>query len=206
VIDDSYNANPDSVRAAIDVLAHPAPRILVLGDMGEVGTQGREFHEEIGAYAQSRGIETVLATGELSRHMAASGASPISSSLTIIGSTGQQLGSNSDATVLVKGSRFMKMERVVNHLTGSTKHWQGSPLIMLLWLAQYQQDLSVRCVSLTSSPSARCSPPSPRSLIGLFTGPAVIRKLTEMKVGQAVRTTVRRPTSKNTAPRPWAAC
>ena len=48
VIDDSYNANPDSVRAAIDVLAQaPAPRILVLGDMGEVGTQGQQFHEEI---------------------------------------------------------------------------------------------------------------------------------------------------------------
>ncbi|MDL2357833.1 MAG: UDP-N-acetylmuramoyl-tripeptide--D-alanyl-D-alanine ligase, partial [Pseudomonadota bacterium] len=70
IIDDSYNANPDSVRAAIDVLAQaPAPRILVLGDMGEVGTQGRQFHEEIAAYAASRGIERVLVTGELARHM-----------------------------------------------------------------------------------------------------------------------------------------
>ncbi len=78
VIDDTYNANPDSMRAAIDVLAsYPAPRILVVGDMGEVGTQGREFHEEIGAYAQSRGIETVLATGELSRYLVASGAQPL---------------------------------------------------------------------------------------------------------------------------------
>src|SRR5690606_10444747 len=75
VIDDTYNANPDSMRAAIDVLAaYPAPRILVVGDMGEVGTQGKEFHEEVGAYAQQRGIETVLATGELARAMAASGA------------------------------------------------------------------------------------------------------------------------------------
>jgi UDP-N-acetylmuramoyl-tripeptide--D-alanyl-D-alanine ligase len=50
VIDDTYNANPDSVRAAIDVLAKAtAPRVLVLGDMGEVGSLGREFHEEIGA-------------------------------------------------------------------------------------------------------------------------------------------------------------
>ena len=50
LIDDTYNANPDSVRAAIDVLAAaPAPRVLVLGDMGEVGDQGPEFHREVGA-------------------------------------------------------------------------------------------------------------------------------------------------------------
>ena len=53
VIDDTYNANPDSVRAAIDVLAHaPGAKWLVLGDMGEVGAQGPAFHREIGAYAQ----------------------------------------------------------------------------------------------------------------------------------------------------------
>jgi UDP-N-acetylmuramoyl-tripeptide--D-alanyl-D-alanine ligase len=121
VIDDTYNANPDSMRAAIDVLAaYPAPRILVIGDMGEVGTQGREFTEEIGAYAQSRGIETVLATGELSRHLAASGAHYFEQFEDVLAALDKELGGNSDATVLVKGSRFMKMERVVNHLTGST--------------------------------------------------------------------------------------
>ena len=53
VIDDSYNANPDPVRAAIDVLAAPAaPTALVLGDMGEVGEQGPQFHREVGAYAR----------------------------------------------------------------------------------------------------------------------------------------------------------
>ena len=58
LVDDTYNANPDSVRAAIDVLAElPAPRLLVLGDMGEVGDQGAEFHAEVGAYAAERGIE-----------------------------------------------------------------------------------------------------------------------------------------------------
>jgi UDP-N-acetylmuramoyl-tripeptide--D-alanyl-D-alanine ligase len=120
VIDDSYNANPDSVRAAIDVLAQaPAPRILVLGDMGEVGTQGQQFHEEIGAYAKSRGIETVLATGELARHLAASGAQHFEQFDDLLAALDSQLGSNSDATVLVKGSRFMKMERVVQHLIGS---------------------------------------------------------------------------------------
>ena len=121
VIDDTYNANPDSMRAAIDVLAsYPAPRILVVGDMGEVGTQGREFHEEIGAYAQSRCIETVLATGELSRYLVASGARHYEQFDDVLAALDEQLGGNSEATVLVKGSRFMKMERVVNHLTGST--------------------------------------------------------------------------------------
>jgi UDP-N-acetylmuramoyl-tripeptide--D-alanyl-D-alanine ligase len=121
VIDDTYNANPDSMRAAIDVLAsYPAPRILVVGDMGEVGTQGREFHEEIGAYAQSRGIETVLATGELSRYLVPSGAHHYEQFDDVLAALDKQLGGNSEATVLVKGSRFMKMERVVNHLTGST--------------------------------------------------------------------------------------
>jgi len=121
IIDDTYNANPDSVRAAIDVLAqYPSPRILVLGDMGEVGTQGPEFHQEIGAYAASRGIDTVLATGDLARHMAASGAQHYEQFDELLAALDQRLGSKSDATVLVKGSRFMKMERVVQHLIAST--------------------------------------------------------------------------------------
>ena len=120
VIDDSYNANPDSVRAAIDVLAAAAsPRILVLGDMGEVGTQGPEYHAEIGAYAQARGIDHVLATGALARHLTASGAMHFEQFDELLAALDLKLGSKSDATVLVKGSRFMKMERVVQHLLGS---------------------------------------------------------------------------------------
>ena len=57
LVDDSYNANPDSFRAAIDVLATlPQPQLLVMGDMGEVGDQGPQFHAEAGAYARERGI------------------------------------------------------------------------------------------------------------------------------------------------------
>jgi len=120
VIDDSYNANPDSVRAAIDVLAQAkAPRILVLGDMGEVGTKGPEFHEEIGAYALRRGIESVLVTGALARHMTGAGAQHFEQFDDLLAALDKQLGSKSDATVLVKGSRFMKMERVVQHLVQS---------------------------------------------------------------------------------------
>jgi UDP-N-acetylmuramoyl-tripeptide--D-alanyl-D-alanine ligase len=120
VIDDSYNANPDSVRAAIDVLAQAVePRILVLGDMGEVGTQGQQFHEEIAAYAVARGIGDVLVTGELARHMQGAGVQHFEQIDELLAALDARLGSKSDATVLVKGSRFMKMERVVQHLLGS---------------------------------------------------------------------------------------
>jgi UDP-N-acetylmuramoyl-tripeptide--D-alanyl-D-alanine ligase len=93
--------------------------------MGEVGTQGPEFHEEIGAYAASRGIETVLVTGALARHMTGAGAQHFEQFDDLLAALDeqlrqmQQLGSKSDATVLVKGSRFMKMERVVQHLVQS---------------------------------------------------------------------------------------
>jgi UDP-N-acetylmuramoyl-tripeptide--D-alanyl-D-alanine ligase len=118
LIDDSYNANPDSVRAAIDVLAKAAaPRVLVLGDMGEVGTQGREFHEEIGAYAQAKGIELVLATGELASHMRGAAIRHFEQFDALLAALDAAV--TPDATVLIKGSRFMKMERVVQHLIGS---------------------------------------------------------------------------------------
>jgi UDP-N-acetylmuramoyl-tripeptide--D-alanyl-D-alanine ligase len=119
VIDDTYNANPDSVRAAIDVLAQSSSEhILVLGDMGEVGTQGQQFHQEIAAYAASRGIGEVFVTGELARHMTGAGARHFDKFDDLLAALDARLGSKSDATVLVKGSRFMKMERVVQHLLG----------------------------------------------------------------------------------------
>ena len=114
LIDDSYNANPDSVRAAIDVLAElPAPRLLVLGDMGEVGDQGPEFHTEIGAYALQRGIEQLVCTGELTRHAVESfeGARHHGSFDALLADVQRTV--PGCASVLVKGSRFMKMERVV---------------------------------------------------------------------------------------------
>jgi UDP-N-acetylmuramoyl-tripeptide--D-alanyl-D-alanine ligase len=65
LIDDSYNANPDSVLAAIDVLAElPEPRLLALGDMGEVGEQGLAFHLEVLRHAQVRGIDAVHLAGD----------------------------------------------------------------------------------------------------------------------------------------------
>ena len=118
VIDDSYNANPDSVRAAIDVLVQsPAPTALVLGDMGEVGERSADFHREVGEYARVQGVSQLLVMGEATRHAAEAfgeGARHFSSV--------DELVSKIDAsTVLVKGSRFMKMERVVAALTGTTE-------------------------------------------------------------------------------------
>ncbi|WP_293775984.1 UDP-N-acetylmuramoyl-tripeptide--D-alanyl-D-alanine ligase [uncultured Oxalicibacterium sp.] len=126
VIDDTYNANPDSVRAAIDVLSQvAAPRVLVLGDMGEVGNDGPRYHEEVGAYARERGIDRLLALGELTVHTTQAfgqGAAHYDS----VDQLNQALDTffNNEATALVKGSRFMKMERVVQHLLGQ-HHQEG---------------------------------------------------------------------------------
>lgn len=68
VADESYNANPDSVRAAIDVLSEGGGRkIFLLGDMGEVGENGPAFHKEVGAYAKSKGIDVLATLGPLSK-------------------------------------------------------------------------------------------------------------------------------------------
>jgi UDP-N-acetylmuramoyl-tripeptide--D-alanyl-D-alanine ligase len=116
VIDDSYNANPDSVRAAIDVLAScPAPTVLVLGDMGEVGPQGPEFHREIGAYARARGLSRLLGLGEASVH-AVEGFGKGGEHFADVEALVRAIDGR---TVLVKGSRFMRMERVVAALTGA---------------------------------------------------------------------------------------
>jgi UDP-N-acetylmuramoyl-tripeptide--D-alanyl-D-alanine ligase len=118
VIDDTYNANPDSVRAAIDVLAScEPPTALVLGDMGEVGAQGPQFHREVGAYALSKKIGGLYAIGEATKH-----------AVEAFGQGGRHFDSIEELVksiqaknILVKGSRFMKMERVVAALTGSAQ-------------------------------------------------------------------------------------
>ena len=119
LVDDTYNANPDSVRAAIELLAGLAgPRWLLLGDMGEVGTQGPEFHREVGAYAHTRGIEALWTVGTLARHAseAFGGARHFDSVADLIAALPA---APACASVLVKGSRFMRMEQVVSGLSAT---------------------------------------------------------------------------------------
>jgi UDP-N-acetylmuramoyl-tripeptide--D-alanyl-D-alanine ligase len=117
LVDDSYNANPDSVLAAIDVLADlPGPRWLLLGDMAEVGAQGPQFHAEVGRHAAARGIDTVWTFGMQSEAAAREcGARHFKVMDELLAALGQ---GPAAASVLVKGSRSMKMERVVQALTG----------------------------------------------------------------------------------------
>ena len=121
-IDDTYNANPDSVRAAIDLLAGLAsPRILVLGDMGEVGQQGPEFHTEIGDYAREKDLDAVLALGDLCHHTIAAFNRDGSAQGRHFSDIDALISAAKTATLsggnlLIKGSRFMRMERVVQAL------------------------------------------------------------------------------------------
>jgi UDP-N-acetylmuramoyl-tripeptide--D-alanyl-D-alanine ligase len=122
LVDDTYNANPDSVRAAVDVLAElPGPRLLVLGDMGEVGNHGPQFHAEVGEHARSAGIEQLLTLGDQSvamqgRHFDA--IEPLSAAVLA------RLPHVS--SVLVKGSRFMKMERVIEAIVAEAQRQSES--------------------------------------------------------------------------------
>ncbi len=115
LIDDSYNANPGSVCAAIEVLAQaPGEKILVLGDMGELGVDGVQLHAEIGRYAHEKGIDAVFCLGDLSRHTAQAfgvGAWHFERIQELLADLENRL--SPTTTVLVKGSRFMEMERVV---------------------------------------------------------------------------------------------
>ena len=128
LVDDTYNANPDSVIAAIDVLSElPAPHLLVMGDMGEVGDNGPQFHAEAGALAQQKGITHLYLLGAQSQFAA-----------TAFGASAQHFDSMQAlqeavcavlpkvGSVLVKGSRFMKMEQVVQALEACADKGQGA--------------------------------------------------------------------------------
>jgi UDP-N-acetylmuramoyl-tripeptide--D-alanyl-D-alanine ligase len=123
VIDDTYNANPDSMKAAINVLAKLAgKKILVLGDMGELGADAQNMHAEVGAYAKAAGLTALYCLGNLSVETARSfgqGAEHFSSAEAIAQAVLPAL--EQGTAVLVKGSRFMQMERVVNLLVETQK-------------------------------------------------------------------------------------
>jgi UDP-N-acetylmuramoyl-tripeptide--D-alanyl-D-alanine ligase len=121
LIDDTYNANPDSVRAAVDVLAElPGPRLLVLGDMGEVGDQGPQFHAEVGEHARVLGIEQLLTLGDQSVAMKGRHFDAVEPLVAAVLAELPRV-----ASVLVKGSRFMKMERVVQAIAAQAEQQQA---------------------------------------------------------------------------------
>jgi UDP-N-acetylmuramoyl-tripeptide--D-alanyl-D-alanine ligase len=123
LFDDTYNANPDSMRAAIDVLvAQPGRRVLILGDMGETGADAEAFHREVGAYAKASGIDVLYTLGQMSALTAqAFGAGAVHGQDNDAAALAACIAPTLDAEtrVLVKGSRFMKMERVVDLLTAA---------------------------------------------------------------------------------------
>ncbi|MEY3224143.1 MAG: hypothetical protein RL565_333 [Pseudomonadota bacterium] len=138
LIDDSYNANPDSVRAAIDALKQSGNTSwMVLGDMGEVGDQGPAFHEEVGAYAAEQGISKLFALGEQCKFAVqgfndsqktqlASSAKHFTKLDQLLDELNVALADQESSKqlhldILVKGSRFMRMERVVQALLEEAK-------------------------------------------------------------------------------------
>jgi UDP-N-acetylmuramoyl-tripeptide--D-alanyl-D-alanine ligase len=126
VIDDSYNANPSSMRAAITVLAQVSgQKLLVLGDMGELGKDAKPLHEAIGKFARESGIDRLFALGELSQHTVLAfgdNARHFATSVALVETLTPYLAP--DTTVLVKGSRFMQMERVVDAILKDTNACQ----------------------------------------------------------------------------------
>lgn len=121
LIDDTYNASPSSVRAALDILAEmQGARILVLGDMGELGKDSEELHAQIGKYALNKGMQQLFTCGPLSSNAAQAfgpGAQAFEDKSQLIQALIEEL--EPDSRILVKGSRSSRMEKVVNAL----KEW-----------------------------------------------------------------------------------
>ena len=122
LLDDTYNANPDSVRAGIDVLASTiGKKVLVLGDMGEIGDMTGQFHDEVGGYAKSQGVDRLFAFGESSALAAYNfglGGQHFRKFEDLVEALKAELAP--ETTVLIKGSRFMRMERVVDAVAAVT--------------------------------------------------------------------------------------
>lgn len=122
VIDDTYNANPGSVRAAIDVLAKRECGILVLGDIAELGETSEQLHFELGQYARAQGLQGVYTLGQLSEATTrgfGEGAFHFTDRAQLL--AGLQQIASSSTTFLIKGSRSARMERVVAELCDATQ-------------------------------------------------------------------------------------
>ncbi|WP_019677041.1 UDP-N-acetylmuramoyl-tripeptide--D-alanyl-D-alanine ligase [Arsukibacterium perlucidum] len=120
LIDDTYNANVESVKAAIDLLAsYPGYRVLLLGDMAELGANARLYHEEIGLYAKHAGINLLFTLGVLSQSASDlfnGQGSHFSSRQSMLDRLIPLITTQQSVTILIKGSRSAKMELVVQDL------------------------------------------------------------------------------------------
>ncbi len=130
LIDDTYNANVESVKAATDLLAsYSGRRILILGDMGELGSDARRYHQEVGEFAKKQGIDDLLTLGVLSQNIADAFGNKgqhfehreqlISSLQSLLVAEEQEI------IILVKGSRSAHMEHVVTDII----KWQSTESI-----------------------------------------------------------------------------
>ncbi len=204
VVDDTYNANPGSVRVAIDWLAaQPAPQMLVLGAMGELGPQAESLVQELGEYARQAGLsELVVMTGAAAAARGYGEAAKIAEDYQQAASWSAPVLAQG-GTVLVKGSRSAGMEAVVQRLTQERTHTGGT--LMLLWLAEYLAQyhsgfLVVQYITLRGILSVLTA-----LFIAFWVGPIMIRKLQEKQVGQAIRDDGPKSHLSKAGTRPWAA-
>lgn len=121
VIDDTYNANVQSAKAAIDLLSsYPGKKVFVLGDMAELGSGARRYHQDIGEYALENNIDVLLSIGVLSQSASSTmkdKGEHHSSQLSVITRLNQLIKqADCSISILVKGSRSAKMERIVEQL------------------------------------------------------------------------------------------
>ncbi len=124
VIDDSYNANPESVKVALRVLAEERGRkVFVMGDMGELGAESDAMHAEVGRFAKEAGVDALMALGEGARHAVQSfgrGAAHFEDADSLRKAAEREAAAG--AAILVKGSRFMRMERIAEALAPGDSH------------------------------------------------------------------------------------
>jgi UDP-N-acetylmuramoyl-tripeptide--D-alanyl-D-alanine ligase len=124
IIDDSYNANPSSVKAGIDVLAGlDGRKWLVIGDMAELGDFAESSHAEIGTYAREHGIERMFATGSLtglSVEKFGNGGQWFTDTQALAKALDEAAGP--DVRMLIKGSRVNRLERVIEALVAGASH------------------------------------------------------------------------------------
>ena len=185
LIDDSYNANPDSVRAAIAVLVHATgSKWMVLGDMGEVGEQGAAFHREIGECARAGGVDRLLTLGDLTPH-----------AVDAFGPGGEHFASSEDLIAAIESDAAARRHRagqgLALHAHGThrrgTRRRHGGRALMLLALANWIAT-DVRAFNVFTYITLRSVLATMTALVISFViGPRMIRKLTEYKIGQSVR-------------------